>query len=133
MEDASAHHAAVSLEGGQASSNEAAAQVQPVLSNEAHAAGEAAHGGAPGGAGHGAGGAAAGGVLAAGGEPSQSWGGPAPSNLSHYTAARARQATGSTLTSRGRGLRVRGSRAWLSPGPGRRQEPKSDAHVWHTT
>jgi hypothetical protein len=120
MEDASGHHAAVSMEGGQASSNEAAAQPQPVLSNEAHAAGEAHHGGAPGGVGAVGGG---GGVLGAGGEPSQSWGGPAPSTLSHYTAARARQATGSTLTSRGRGLRVRGSRCELAPEVGLRRGP----------
>jgi len=32
--------------------------------------------------------------------------GPAPTTLSHFTAARARAGTGSTLTSRGRGLRV---------------------------
>ena len=44
-------------------------------------------------------------------EPSASLG-PAPTTLSHFTAARAAAlgGTGSTLTSRGRGLRVRGPR-----------------------
>jgi len=87
-------HAGASAGGGAASSNEEAQAPAPapVLSNEAHAAGGGAQGGA--------------GAQGGGPAPSASWGGPAPTTVSHYTA-RARQATGSTLTSRGRGLRVR--------------------------